>query len=156
MSVPGKGPTKILIRCGKENLQKSKNQLNYCHQALGLKLYFRKYFQGKVTFSSSFSKRIKWSRRLIASAKTLPIQMVSPWILEGFFPRDSWICCSRSRSQITKLELTVYYPEKRLCWKSGSENRNQWFYLNLLKNRKNPVGYVRKVKPLKRALAGNE
>jgi phosphoadenosine phosphosulfate reductase len=133
----------------KENLAEIENQLNLLPPALGLKL-ISDIFQGKVTFSSSLGQEDQVITQLIAS-QNLPIQIFS--LDTGRLFPETLDLLSRTEAKY-KTRIKVYYPETDSVENLVSENGINGFYESV-ENRKSCC-YVRKVEPLKRALAGNE
>jgi len=133
----------------KENLAEIENQLNLLPPALGLKL-ISEIFQGKVTFSSSLGLEDQVITELIAS-KNLPIQIFS--LDTGRLFPETLDLLSRTEAKY-QTRISLYYPETSSIENLVAEIGINGFY-DSVENRKSCC-YVRKVEPLKRALAGND
>jgi phosphoadenosine phosphosulfate reductase len=133
----------------KENLAEIENQLNLLPPALGLKL-ISEIFQGKVTFSSSLGQEDQVITELIAS-KNLPIQIFS--LDTGRLFPETLDLLSRTEAKY-QTRISLYYPETSSIENLVAEIGINGFY-DSVENRKSCC-YVRKVEPLKRALAGND
>ncbi len=107
-------------------------------------------FPGKVVFSTSLGQEDQVITQLIAS-QCLPIQIFS--LDTGRLFPETLELLSRTESKY-KTRIKVYYPETGSVEKLVAEIGINGFYESV-ENRKSCC-YVRKVEPLKRALAGNE
>jgi phosphoadenosine phosphosulfate reductase len=133
----------------KNKLEEIESQLSLLSPALGLKL-ISELFSGKVTFSSSLGQEDQVITELIAS-KNLPIQIFS--LDTGrLFPETLDLLARTEAKYQTRISL--YYPEILSVENLVAEIGINGFY-NSVENRKSCC-HVRKVEPLKRALAGND
>ena len=107
-------------------------------------------FPGKVTFSTSLGQEDQVITRLIAEAQ-LPISIFS--LDTGRLFPETLDLLSRTEAKY-KQNIKVYYPNTESVEKLVSEIGINGFYESV-ENRKSCC-FVRKVEPLKRALAGNE
>jgi phosphoadenosine phosphosulfate reductase len=107
-------------------------------------------FPGKVVFSTSLGQEDQVITHLIASQK-LPIQIFS--LDTGRLFPETLELLSRTESKY-KNRIKIYYPETASVEKLVEDIGINGFYESV-KNRKSCC-FVRKVEPLKRALAGNE
>ena len=107
-------------------------------------------FQGKVVFSTSLGQEDQVITQLIAS-QNLPIEIFS--LDTGRLFPETLELISRTESKY-KTRIKVYYPDTSSVEKLVSEIGINGFYESV-ENRKSCC-YVRKVEPLKRALAGNQ
>jgi phosphoadenosine phosphosulfate reductase len=109
-----------------------------------------KEFPGKTVFSTSFSWEDQVITHLIASQKA-DIKIFT--LDTGRLFEETLYVWSRTREQYG-LEITAYHPDRTLLESFISEKGPNSFYESV-DNRKGCC-YIRKVEPLKRALAGNE
>lgn len=107
-------------------------------------------FPGKVVFSTSLGQEDQVITQLIAS-QNLPIQIFS--LDTGRLFPETLELLARTESKY-KTRIKVYYPETASVEQLVSNFGINGFY-DSIENRKSCC-YVRKVEPLKRALAGNE
>ena len=107
-------------------------------------------FPGKVTFSTSLGQEDQVITQLIAAAN-LPISIFS--LDTGRLFPETLDLLSRTEAKY-KQNIKVYYPTTESVEKLVSEIGINGFY-DSVENRKSCC-FVRKVEPLKRALAGNE
>jgi len=107
-------------------------------------------FPGKVVFSTSLGQEDQVITQLIAS-QNLPIQIFS--LDTGRLFPESLDLLSRTEAK-NKQRIKIYYPTTSSVEKLVSEIGINGFYESV-ENRKSCC-FVRKVEPLKRALAGNE
>lgn len=107
-------------------------------------------FPGKVTFSTSLGQEDQVITQLIAAAN-LPISIFS--LDTGRLFPETLDLLSRTETKY-KQNIKVYYPTTESVEKLVSEIGINGFY-DSVENRKSCC-FVRKVEPLKRALAGNE
>lgn len=107
-------------------------------------------FPGKVVFSTSLGQEDQVITELIASHQ-LPIHIFS--LDTGRLFPETLELLGRTESKY-KARIQVYYPERESVEKLVADNGINGFY-NSVENRKSCC-FVRKVEPLKRALAGNE
>lgn len=107
-------------------------------------------FPGKVVFSTSLGQEDQVITELIASHQ-LPIHIFS--LDTGRLFPETLELLGRTESKY-KTRIQVYYPERESVEKLVADNGINGFY-NSVENRKSCC-FVRKVEPLKRALAGNE
>ncbi|MBA4299485.1 phosphoadenosine phosphosulfate reductase [Algoriphagus alkaliphilus] len=107
-------------------------------------------FPGKVVFSTSLGQEDQVITQLIAS-QNLPIQIFS--LDTGRLFPETLELLSRTESKY-KTRIKVYYPETSSVEKLVDEIGINGFY-DSVENRKSCC-FVRKVEPLKRALAGNQ
>ncbi len=106
-------------------------------------------FPGKVVFSTSLGQEDQVITALIAS-KNLPIQIFS--LDTGRLFPETLELLARTESKY-KTRIKVYYPENASVEKLVADIGINGFYESV-ENRKSCC-FVRKVEPLKRALAGN-
>ena len=107
-------------------------------------------FPGKVVFSTSLGQEDQVITQLIAS-QNLPIQIFS--LDTGRLFGETLDLLARTESKY-KTRIKLYYPERESVENWVAKNGINGFYESV-ENRKSCC-YVRKVEPLKRALAGNE
>lgn len=107
-------------------------------------------FPGKVVFSTSLGQEDQVITELIASHQ-LPIHIFS--LDTGRLFPETLELLGRTESKY-KTRIQVFYPERESVEKLVADNGINGFY-NSVENRKSCC-FVRKVEPLKRALAGNE
>ncbi|WP_343853909.1 phosphoadenylyl-sulfate reductase [Algoriphagus jejuensis] len=107
-------------------------------------------FPGKVVFSTSLGQEDQVITQLIAT-QNLPVQIFS--LDTGRLFPETLELLARTESRF-KTRIKVYYPETASVEKLVSEIGINGFY-DSVENRKSCC-FVRKVEPLKRALAGNE
>ena len=107
-------------------------------------------FPGKVVFSTSLGQEDQVITQLIAS-QNLPIRIFS--LDTGRLFPETLELLARTEAKY-KTRIKVYYPERDSVETWVAKNGINWFYESV-ENRKSCC-YVRKVEPLKRALAGNE
>ena len=133
----------------KNNLEEIESQLNLLPPALGLKL-ISELFPGKVTFSSSLGQEDQVITQLIAS-QNLPIHIFS--LDTGRLFPETLELLSRTEAKF-KTKIKVYYPETSSVENLVDTTGINGFYESV-ENRKSCC-FVRKVEPLRRALAGNK
>jgi phosphoadenosine phosphosulfate reductase len=132
-----------------KNLKAIEAQLAQCSPTVGLTL-IAELFPGKVTFSTSLGQEDQVITELIAS-KNLQIQIFT--LDTGrLFPETLDLLARTEAKYQTRISL--YYPETLSVENLVAEIGINGFY-NSVENRKSCC-YVRKVEPLKRALAGND
>ena len=107
-------------------------------------------FPGKVVFSTSLGQEDQVITQLIAS-QNLPIQIFS--LDTGRLFPETLELLARTESKY-QTRIKVYYPERESVENLVAEQGINGFYESV-ENRKSCY-FVRKVEPLKRALAGNE
>jgi phosphoadenosine phosphosulfate reductase len=107
-------------------------------------------FPGKVVFSTSLGQEDQVITALIAS-QNLPIQIFS--LDTGRLFPETLELLARTESKY-KTRIKVYYPETASVEKLVAEIGINGFY-DSVENRRSCC-FVRKVEPLKRALAGNQ
>ncbi len=107
-------------------------------------------FPGKVVFSTSLGQEDQVITQLIAS-QNLPIQIFS--LDTGRLFPETLELLARTESKY-QTRIKVYYPERETVENLVAEQGINGFYESV-ENRKSCC-FVRKVEPLKRALAGNE
>lgn len=107
-------------------------------------------FPGKVTFSTSLGQEDQVITQLIADAN-LPVTIFS--LDTGRLYPETLNLLSRTEAKYTQ-NIKVYYPTTSSVENLVSEIGINGFY-DSVENRKSCC-FVRKVEPLKRALAGNE
>lgn len=107
-------------------------------------------FPGKVVFSSSFSWEDQAISHIILTAN-LPIQIFT--LDTGRLFEETYYVWSRTNEKYNT-QIKAYYPNQTLLENFIAEKGPNSFYQSI-ENRKGCC-YVRKVEPLKRALAGNE
>lgn len=133
----------------KQNLSDLEAKLNSLSAGEGLAL-IADLFPGKVVFSTSLGQEDQVITQLIAT-QNLPIQIFS--LDTGRLFPETLELLSRTESRY-KTRIKVYYPETASVEKLVSDIGINGFYESV-ENRKSCC-FVRKVEPLKRALAGNE
>ena len=131
-----------------QNLSDIESQLASLSAEEGLKLV-ADLFPGKVVFSTSLGQEDQVITQLIAS-QNLPIQIFS--LDTGRLFPETLELLSRTESKY-KTRIKVYYPETASVEKLVEDIGINGFYESV-ENRKSCC-FVRKVEPLKRALAGN-
>lgn len=107
-------------------------------------------FSGKVVFSTSLGQEDQVITQLIAS-QNLPIQIFS--LDTGRLFPETLELLARTESKY-QTRIKVFYPERESVEHLVAEQGINGFYESV-ENRKSCC-FVRKVEPLKRALAGNE
>ncbi|WPR74661.1 phosphoadenylyl-sulfate reductase [Algoriphagus sp. NG3] len=133
----------------KKNMHELEAQLSELSAQEGLALV-ADLFPGKVTFSTSLGQEDQVITQLIAEAH-LPISIFS--LDTGRLFPETLDLLSRTEAKY-KQNIKVYYPTTASVEKLVSEVGINGFYESV-ENRKSCC-FVRKVEPLKRALAGNE
>jgi phosphoadenosine phosphosulfate reductase len=133
----------------KKNMQDLEHRLNQLSAGEGLAL-IADLFPEKVVFSTSLGQEDQVITQLIAS-QNLPIQIFS--LDTGRLFPETLELLARTESKY-KTRIKVFYPETTSVERLVSDMGINGFYESV-KNRKSCC-YVRKVEPLKRALAGNE
>lgn len=133
----------------KKNISDLESRLNLLSAEEGLAL-ISELFPGKVVFSTSLGQEDQVITQLIAS-QDLPIQIFS--LDTGRLFPETLDLLGRTESRY-KTRIKVYYPETSSVEKLVTEIGINGFYESV-ENRKSCC-FVRKVEPLKRALAGNE
>lgn len=131
-----------------QNLSDIESQLASLSAEEGLKLV-ADLFPGKVVFSTSLGQEDQVITQLIASQK-IPIQIFS--LDTGRLFPETLDLLSRTESKY-KTRIKVYYPETASVEKLVEDIGINGF-CESVENRKSCC-FVRKVEPLKRALAGN-
>ncbi|MFC5193658.1 phosphoadenylyl-sulfate reductase [Algoriphagus aquatilis] len=131
-----------------QNLSDIESQLASLSAEEGLKLV-ADLFPGKVVFSTSLGQEDQVITQLIAS-QNLPIQIFS--LDTGRLFPETLELLSRTESKY-KTRIKVYYPETASVEKLVEDIGINGFYESV-ENRKSCC-FVRKVEPLKRALARN-
>lgn len=109
-----------------------------------------KEFAGKATFSTSFSWEDQAIAHLIAT-NNIPVKIFT--LDTGRLFEETYYVWSRTKEQYN-IQIEAYYPNQTLLQEFVAEKGPNSFY-EAVENRKTCCG-VRKVEPLKRALAGNE
>ena len=132
-----------------KNMHELEAQLSELSAQEGLAL-IADLFPGKVTFSTSLGQEDQVITQLIAEAN-LPISIFS--LDTGRLFPETLDLLSRTEAKY-KQNIKVYYPNTESVEKLVSEIGINGFYESV-ENRKSCC-FVRKVEPLKRALAGNE
>lgn len=132
-----------------QNLSDLESQLNSLSAGEGLRLV-ADLFPRKVVFSTSLGQEDQVITQLIAT-QNLPIQIFS--LDTGRLFPETLELLSRTESKY-KTRIKVYYPETASVEKLVGDIGINGFYESV-ENRKSCC-FVRKVEPLKRALAGNE
>lgn len=132
-----------------KNMHELEAQLNELSAQEGLAL-IADLFPGKVTFSTSLGQEDQVITQLIADAH-LPISIFS--LDTGRLFPETLDLLARTEAKY-KQNIKVYYPNTESIEKLVSEIGINGFYESV-ENRKSCC-FVRKVEPLKRALAGNE
>ncbi len=107
-------------------------------------------FPGQVTFSTSLGQEDQVITQMIA-AQNLPVQIFS--LDTGRLFPETLDLLARTDAKY-KIKIKVYYPERASVENLVESNGINGFY-DSVENRKSCC-FVRKVEPLKRALAGNE
>lgn len=125
------------------------SRLDSLNAAEGLSL-IAALFPGKVVFSTSLGQEDQVITQLIA-AQELPIQIFS--LDTGRLFPETLDLVARTESKY-KTRIKMYYPETSSVERLVGEIGINGFYESV-ENRKSCC-YVRKVEPLKRALAGNQ
>lgn len=133
----------------KKNMQDLERRLDLLSAGEGLAL-IADLFPGKVVFSTSLGQEDQVITQLIAS-QNLPIQIFS--LDTGRLFPETLELLARTESKY-KTRIMVYYPERESVEHLVTDIGINGFYESV-ENRKSCC-YVRKVEPLKRALAGNE
>lgn len=133
----------------KKNMQDLERRLDLLSAGEGLAL-IADLFSGKVVFSTSLGQEDQVITQLIAS-QNLPIQIFS--LDTGRLFPETLELLARTESKY-KTRIMVYYPERESVESLVTDIGINGFYESV-ENRKSCC-YVRKVEPLKRALAGNE
>ncbi|TDQ17419.1 phosphoadenylylsulfate reductase (thioredoxin) [Algoriphagus boseongensis] len=133
----------------KPNWSDLENQVNHLSPAEGLAL-LAELFPGKIVFSTSLGQEDQVITQLIAT-QNLPIKIFS--LDTGRLFPETLDLLARTESKY-KTRIQVYYPERDSVENWVAKNGINGFY-DSVENRKSCC-YVRKVEPLKRALAGNE
>jgi phosphoadenosine phosphosulfate reductase len=133
----------------KQNLSDLEARLSALSAAEGLAL-IADLFPGKVVFSTSLGQEDQVITQLIA-LQNLPIQIFT--LDTGRLFPETLDLLSRTEAKY-KQKIKVYYPTTNSVEKLVSEIGINGFYESV-HNRKSCC-FVRKVEPLKRALAGNE
>jgi phosphoadenosine phosphosulfate reductase len=131
-----------------QNLSDLEPQLASLSAGEGLRL-IADLFPGKAVFSTSLGQEDQVITQLIAS-QNLPIQIFS--LDTGRLFPETLELLSRTESKY-KTRIKVYYPETASVEKLVTDIGINGFYESV-ENRKSCC-FVRKVEPLKRALAGN-
>ena len=132
-----------------KNMHELEAQLSKLSPQEGLAL-IADLFPGKVTFSTSLGQEDQVITQLIAEAQ-LPISIFS--LDTGRLFPETLDLLSRTEAKY-KQNIKVYYPTTDSVEKLVSEIGINGFY-DSVENRKSCC-FVRKVEPLKRALAGND
>lgn len=132
-----------------KNMHELEAQLNELSAQEGLAL-IADLFPGKVTFSTSLGQEDQVITQLIADAH-LPISIFS--LDTGRLFPETLDLLARTEAKY-KQNIKVFYPNTESIEKLVSEIGITGFYESV-ENRKSCC-FVRKVEPLKRALAGNE
>lgn len=132
-----------------QNLSDLEAKLNDLSAGAGLAL-IAELFPEKVVFSTSLGQEDQVITQLIAS-QNLPIQIFS--LDTGRLFPETLELLSRTESKY-KTRIKVYYPDTASVEKLVGDIGINGFYESV-ENRKSCC-FVRKVEPLKRALAGNE
>jgi len=131
-----------------QNLSDLESRLQGLSAGEGLRI-LADLFPEKVVFSTSLGQEDQVITQLIAS-QNLPIQIFS--LDTGRLFPETFELLSRTESKY-KTRIKVYYPETTSVEKLVAEIGINGFYESV-ENRKSCC-FVRKVEPLKRALAGN-
>ncbi|WP_073571124.1 phosphoadenylyl-sulfate reductase [Algoriphagus zhangzhouensis] len=133
----------------KKNMLELESQLDQLSAQEGLAL-IADLFPGKVVFSTSLGQEDQVITQLIAQNQ-IPVKIFS--LDTGrLFPETLELLARTESKYNTRIQ--VYYPERESVENLVAEQGINGFY-NSVENRKSCC-YVRKVEPLKRALAGNE
>lgn len=109
-----------------------------------------KEFYGKIIFSTSFSWEDQAISHLIFS-NNIPVKVFT--LDTGRLFTETYYVWSRT-VEMYKAKIDAYYPNQQLLQEFVTERGPNSFYESV-ENRKGCC-YIRKVEPLKRALAGNE
>ena len=133
----------------KQNLSDLESRVRDLNPGEGLAL-LADLFPGKVVFSTSLGQEDQVITQLIAS-QNLPIQIFS--LDTGRLFGETLELLARTESKY-KTRIKLYYPERESVENWVAQHGINGFYESV-ENRKSCC-YVRKVEPLKRALAGNE
>ncbi|MDF2156764.1 phosphoadenylyl-sulfate reductase [Algoriphagus sp. CAU 1675] len=133
----------------KKNMLELEERLEQLNPVEGLTL-LADLFSGKVVFSTSLGQEDQVITQMIAS-QNLPIRIFS-FDTGRLFP-ETLDLLARTESKY-KTKIQVYYPNTSAVENWVQEHGINGFYESV-ENRKSCC-YVRKVEPLKRALAGNE
>lgn len=133
----------------KKNMLELESQLEQLSAQEGLAL-IADLFPGKVVFSTSLGQEDQVITQLIAQNQ-IPVKIFS--LDTGRLFPETLELLARTESKY-KTRIQVYYPERESVENLVAEQGINGFY-NSVGNRKSCC-YVRKVEPLKRALAGNE
>lgn len=133
----------------KKNMLELESQLEQLSAQEGLAL-IADLFPGKVVFSTSLGQEDQVITQLIAQNQ-IPVKIFS--LDTGRLFPETLELLARTESKY-KTRIQVYYPERESVENMVAEQGINGFY-NSVENRKSCC-YVRKVEPLKRALAGNE
>ncbi len=133
----------------KKNMQDLEHRLDQLTAKEGLAL-IADLFPGKVVFSTSLGQEDQVITQLIAS-QNLPIQIFS--LDTGRLFPETLELLARTESKY-QTRIKVFYPERESVENLVEEHGINGFYESV-ENRKSCC-FVRKVEPLKRALAGNE
>jgi len=131
------------------NFLELETQLAQSSPAVGLAL-LAELFPGKVCFSTSLGQEDQVITQLIAF-QNLPIQIFS--LDTGRLFPETLELLSRTEAKF-KTKIRVYYPDRVAVENLVDANGINGFY-DSVNNRKSCC-FVRKVEPLRRALAGNE
>jgi phosphoadenosine phosphosulfate reductase len=132
-----------------KNMHELDTQLSQLSAQEGLAL-IADLFPGKVTFSTSLGQEDQVITQLIASGN-IPVQIFS--LDTGRLFPETLDLLSRTEAKY-KQNIKVYYPTTDSVEKLVSDIGINGFY-DSVENRKSCC-FVRKVEPLRRALAGNE
>ncbi|TFV93606.1 phosphoadenylyl-sulfate reductase [Algoriphagus kandeliae] len=133
----------------RKNMHELEAKFRYLNPMEGLSL-ISDLFPDKVVFSTSLGQEDQVITQMIAS-QNLPIQIFS--LDTGRLFPETLELLARTESKY-KTRINVYYPERESVEKLVSDQGINGFYESV-ENRKSCC-FVRKVEPLKRALAGNE
>ncbi|WP_069660035.1 phosphoadenylyl-sulfate reductase [Arcticibacter eurypsychrophilus] len=107
-------------------------------------------FEGKIIFSTSFS----WEDQVIAHmilSQSLPVKIFT--LDTGRLFGETYYVWSRT-NELYNTKISAYYPNQEHIERFVTEKGPNSFYESV-ENRKSCC-YIRKVEPLKRALAGNQ
>jgi phosphoadenosine phosphosulfate reductase len=107
-------------------------------------------FSGKMVFSSSFSQEDQVISHMILSQR-LPVRIFT--LDTGRLFDETYYVWSRTNEQY-QTQIEAYYPDRALLEPFIASKGPNSFYESI-ENRK-ACCYIRKVEPLRRALAGNE
>ncbi|WP_339755282.1 phosphoadenylyl-sulfate reductase [Algoriphagus aquimarinus] len=133
----------------RKNMHELEAQLEHLSAQEGLAL-IADLFPGKVTFSTSLGQEDQVITQLIASGN-IPVKIFS--LDTGRLFSETLDLLSRTEAKY-KQNIKVYYPTTDSVEKLVSDIGINGFY-DSVENRKSCC-FVRKVEPLRRALAGNE